>query len=298
MKIDALLGLLRVRQWYKNLLIFLGLVFSFNLTNLDLYPSFIAGYVLLCLVSAVNYVINDVVDREKDASHPEKMSRPLPSGRVSLNEAYGMIAVLLVVSFVGGYYLNTKFAILLGLLFLTSQFYNLVARKVIVLDLIVISLNYIWRALTGIALLKGIPHPPVSLWFIFGVFFVALLLAAGKRRGEYAFLGDDAGEFRGTLQSYSPEMLDNLINIFSAITILFYTMYCVNAPIGDSRLMVTIPVVVFLIGRYIYIVYNKNQNVRDSSRLLNDRPLLLGLALWIIVVMILLYTPLYTSIFP
>ena len=298
MLITDLFDVLRVRQWYKNLLIFLGLVFSFNLTNLDLYPPFIAGYVLLCLVSAVNYVINDVVDREKDASHPEKMSRPLPSGRVSLNEAYGLIAVLLVVSFVGGYYLNTKFAILLGLLFLTSQFYNLVARKVIVLDLIVISLNYIWRALTGIALLKGIPHPPVSLWFIFGVFFVALLLAAGKRRGEYAFLGDRAGGFRGTLQSYSPEMLDNLINVFSAITILFYTMYCVNAPIGDSRLMVTIPVVVFLIGRYIYIVYNKNQNVRDSSRLLNDLPLLLGLAIWIIVVLILLYTPLYTSIFP
>jgi len=299
MTIDGLLGLLRVRQWYKNLLMFLGLVFSFNLTNLDLYPPFIAGYVLLCLVSGANYAINDIVDRDKDASHPEKKNRPLPSGRVSLNEAYGLVAVLLVVSFVGGYYyLNTKFAILLGLLFLTSQFYNLVARKVIVLDLIVISSNYIWRALTGIALLKGIPHPPVSLWFIFGVFFVALLLAAGKRRGEQAFLGDRAGAFRGTLLSYSPSMLDNLINIFSAITILFYTMYCANAPIGDSRLMVTIPVVVFLIGRYIYIVYNKNQNVRDSSRLLNDLPLLLGLALWIIVVMILLYTPLYTSIFP
>ncbi|MBC8223909.1 UbiA family prenyltransferase [Candidatus Bathyarchaeota archaeon] len=298
MAIDGLLGLLRVRQWYKNLLIFLGLVFSFNLTNFDLYPPFITGYVLLCLVSGANYAINDIVDRDKDASHPEKKNRPLPSGRASLNEAYGLIAVLLVVSFVGGYYLNTKFAILLGLLFLTSQFYNLVARKVVVLDLIVISSNYIWRALTGIALLKGIPHPPVSLWFIFGVFFVALLLAAGKRRGEHAFLGDRAGEFRGTLQSYSPAMLDNLINVFSAITILFYTMYCVNAPIGDSRLMVTIPVVVFIIGRYLYIVYNKNQNVMDSSRLLDDRPLLLGVALWIFTVMILLYTPLYASVFP
>ena len=296
--ITGLFDILRVRQWYKNLLIFLGLVFSFNLTNLDLYSPFIAGYVLLCLVSAVNYVINDVVDREKDASHPEKRSRPLPSGRVSITEAYGLIAVLLVTSFVGGYYLNTKFAILLGLLFLTSQFYNLVARKVLVLDLIVISLNYIWRALTGIALLEGIPHPPVSLWFIFGVFFVALLLAAGKRRGEHAFLGDRAGEFRGTLQSYSTAMLDNLINVFSAITLLFYTMYCVNAPIGDSRLMVTIPIVVFLIGRYIHIVYNKGQNVRDSSRLLNDVPLLLGLSIWILAVLILLYTPLYTSIFP
>ncbi len=298
MTIKDLFGLLRVRQWYKNLLIFLGLVFSFNLTNLELYPPFIAGYVLLCLVSGANYAINDVVDREKDARHSVKKNRPLPSGRVSLNEAYGLIAVLLVVSFIGGYYLNAKFAILLGLLFLSSQFYNFVARKVIVLDLIVISSNYIWRALTGIALLRGVPHPPVSMWFIFGVFFVALLLAAGKRRGEQAFLGDRAGDFRGTLLSYSPEMLDNLINVFSAVTILFYTMYSINAPIGDSRLMMTIPVVVFLIGRYIHLVYNKTQNVMDSSRLLDDRPLLLGVALWILTVMILLYTPLYTSLFP
>jgi len=298
MAIDGLLGLLRVKQWYKNLLIFLGLVFSFNLTNLSLYPPFIAGYIFLCLVSGANYAINDVVDRVNDASHPEKKNRPLPSGRVSLNEAYGLITVLLTVSFIGGYYLNPKFAILLALLFFTSQFYSLVARKVIVLDLIVISLNYIWRALTGIALLQGIPHPPVSLWFIFGVFFVALLLAAGKRRGEHAFLGDRAGEFRDTLQSYSSSMLDNLINVFSAITILFYTMYCVNAPIGDSRLMVTIPFVVFIIGRYIYLVYNKNQNVTDSSKLLDDRPLLLGVVLWILAVMILLYTPYYSMVFP
>jgi len=75
-------------------------------------------------------------------------------------------------------------------------------------------------------------------------------------------------------------------------------MYCVNAPIGDSRLMITIPVVVFLIGRYIYLVHNKNQNVMDSNRLLDDRPLLLGVTLWILTVVILLYTPLYTSIFP
>ncbi|MGD2200580.1 MAG: UbiA prenyltransferase family protein [Candidatus Bathyarchaeota archaeon] len=285
------LDILRVRQWYKNLLIFLGLVFSFNLLDLNLYPSFLLGYILLCLVSGVNYTINDIMDIEKDRGHPEKTNRPLPSGRITLRQAYSLIAVLLVFSLIAGTFINLEFTLLLILLFVTSQFYNFIAKKIIVLDLIMISSNYVWRALTGIALLKDTPHPPVSMWFIFGVFFVALLLATGKRKAEKNFLGDRAPEFRGTLQYYSSPMLDHLINIYGAVTILFYTMYCVNAPIGDSRLMITIPIVVFLIGRYLFLTYKRQQHVRDSSKLLFDTPLLIGLVLWILTIILLLYTP-------
>jgi 4-hydroxybenzoate polyprenyltransferase len=158
------------------------------------------------------------------------------------------------------------------------------------LDIITLSSNYVWRILAGIVLLANVPHPPISGWIIFGFFFVALLLALGKRRGELMLLGKEvASEHREVFKSYNKEVLDYGISATSTLIILFYTLYTLNAPIGDLRLTVTIPIILFIVFRYAYLIYTNSYIARSPEKLIHDRALITALVIWIILVGTLLY---------
>lgn len=285
----SFIELIRVRQWYKNLLVFVALVFSFNLLNSVFYPSFLQAFLLLCLVSSASYIINDVKDIEKDRQHPEKRSRPLPSGRVRIIVAIPLAVLLLTASLYLGMKTNMELSLILLVLFLTNQLYTFFLKDIVIVDAMALATDYVWRALAGITLIKNAPHPPVSAWFIFGIFFTAFLLATGKRRSELLLLGKDAAKHRLVFRSYNVQSLNYQISITSSLIILFYTLYTMNAPIGDLRLTITIPIVVYAVYRYVYLLISNSHAIGKPEQLFRDIPLLFALIAWVLSIVILLY---------
>lgn len=285
--------LLRPHQIYKNVIVFVALIFSFNILNFSLYPVFIVTFIMLWLVSGANYILNDIIDKEKDMLHPEKCKRPIASRRV--NVASALVFALIIgwlVFILSGVFISCHLTLILLALFLTNSLYTLWLKNVVILDVLTIALDYVWRALAGIVLIMNVPHPPISAWFIFGIFFVALLLACGKRRGELIFLKKTAGEHKITLKLYNLSILDHMMVVTTSLIILFYTLYCMNAPIGDLRLVMTIPIVVYATFRYSYLAFSDSSSIRKPEKLFFDVPLIVSLVIWLCTVLVLLYIPL------
>lgn len=294
MKIEPFIQILKPQQWYKNILIFAALIFSLNLFNFSILSFFLEGFILLCLVSSASYIINDLKDLEEDRKNPEKRRRPLPSSKITPKQALVLAVVLLATTFYFGLRLNINFTLILIVLFLTNQIYTFWLKKVIILDVMLIAVDYVWRALAGAALteelLKDIQHPPLSAWFIYGFFFIALLLALGKRRSELVFLGENAANHRTVFKSYTEQTLDHFISITSSMVILFYTLYTMNAPKGGLRLTLTIPVVVYAVYRYNYLLRSESLYARHPEKLFLDLSFLASLVAWILLTVVLLYT--------
>lgn len=294
MRVKAFVKLIRPQQWYKNLLIFFPLIFSFNLFNSNLYLPFIMGFILLCLVSSVNYILNDIKDIENDRENPEKRNRPLSSGKLTIKGVVPLAVLMLATSLLLGLKLNIQLTLTLLALFITNQFYTFYLKKIVIVDAMTIAMDFVWRALAGIALIKGVSHPPLSVWFIFGIFFIAFLLATGKRRSELALLGEDATKHRSVFMSHNEKTLDSQILIITSMIILFYTLYTMEAPVGDQRLAITIPLVVYAVCRYVYLLTSNNPATRNPEKLLRDIPLLIALIAWVLSVVVLLYVyPIY-----
>lgn len=281
----TLVKLLRPQQWYKNLLLFLGVIFAFQLFNYTLYPILFAGFFLMCLVSGLNYIINDIQDIEKDKTHPEKKFRPLPSGALSPKIAAAYAMALLIFSISIAFVINVSFALVLIFFFSFTQLYSFYLHKVVLVDVLAISVNYVLRALAGCLII----NVRVSPWLIIGVFFTALLLALGKRKNELSLLREKAPLHKEVFKHYTQGLLDYGIIMTSTIVIITYTLYSIDSPVGDPRLLVSMPVATFLVMRYVFLLHAANPSTRKPHELVKDRPLLIGLAFWTLLIVYLLY---------
>ena len=164
------LKLLRVEQWYKNLVIFIPLIFSFNLFNLNLFILSFFGFISLCFISSSYYIINDIKDIEKDKYHPEKKNRPLASGKINKPFALLISVILFVDAILIAYSLSLYFLGAVLVLFMFSQAYNFGLRNIIFLDIILISTNFVIRAISGIFIIDT----PVSYWVILTTFLISM----------------------------------------------------------------------------------------------------------------------------
>ena len=281
----VIIELLRIKQWYKNIIIFLPLVFSLNLFSVENFSLSIVGFFALCLVSSASYIRNDVKDIEIDKLDPHKSKRPLASGKISLKIAYRVFAVCIIVGFLISFLVDWKFGVMTVLLFVSIEVYSKWLKNIIFLDVLSISGNYIIRALSGVILIQS----KISPWLVLGVFFVALFLAFLKRKHELSTLKELADKHRSSLKNYDVSILDAGLTTSTSMIIITYSLYAMNSVTNDWRLIITVPIIVYILFRQIYLV--KNGKIKSvSESVIEDKSILVALFVYGIITTVLLYS--------
>jgi len=283
---------LRPEQWTKNLIIFGGLLFGQRLFDLHSVLYATAAFVVFCALSGVVYLLNDVADRDADRRHPLKRRRPIASGELSTSVALAAAAVIGIGAIAVAFVLRREFgffaAAYVGLLAL----YSGPLKHVVIVDVLTIAIGFVLRAGAGAAVIDV----PISNWLLFITILGALFLALSKRRHELVLLADDATSHRPILQEYTPYLLDQMISVVTASTLVAYAFYTVNPETVEkfhtTRLALTLPFLLYGIFRYLYLVHQKEGGGSPAEMLLNDRPLLICVALWALAVALIIYGPL------
>lgn len=271
----GLIESLRPKQWTKNLLIFAGLIFSSTLFVPENFLKAVYGFFIFSIVSGVTYIINDLRDIEEDKRHPKKKLRPLASGRLPKEVARVWAFALLLASLSMAYFMGVQFFLVTILYFVLMLLYSLYLKKIVILDVLVIALGFVLRAVAG-AVIIGVS---ISPWLILCTLLLALFLALCKRRHELVLLENTAILHRPVLKDYSVNYLDQLISIVTTGTIVVYALYTMNS--GKPKMMVlTMPLVIYGVFRYLYLVHQKKQGGSPEELLLTDKPLLITILLW------------------
>jgi 4-hydroxybenzoate polyprenyltransferase len=289
--IRVIIQQLRVRQWTKNLVLFAGVIFAHASGDLHELGRAAAGFLAFCLLASVVYILNDIIDVESDRVHPKKRHRPLASGRISLGLAWGLLVLLLLAGSALSIRLGPRFVAVAGSYLALNILYTLVLKRIAMVDVLSISIGFVLRAVAGVAVLT---HPvDLSPWLLLCTFFLALFLAVGKRRNERVLLQEQAEHHRRTLADYPPELVDQMIPVVTAATVISYSIYTVSPGtidrVGGPYLVYTVPFVVFGVFRYLYLVFRRLQGGSPSDTLLTDVPTLVNIVLWLGVVLLILY---------
>jgi len=281
-KIRAYIELIRPKQWYKNLLLIVALVFSRNLSNYVLLSRVALGFAIFCLLSGSMYALNDIWDREKDLNHPRKSRRPIPSGRISLRSAEAYAATLFAVGLIGAATLGLQFFLLSLAYLVVTTSYTLALKRLVIIDALGLGAGFVIRAYSGAVAIDV----RVSPWLTICVFLLALVLAFGKRRHELALLGEAAGLHRESLDSYSVHLAEDLTLTSAATLIMAYSMYTFLAT--SEWMMLTIPFVIFGLFRFMFLTHGTKEG-GEADILFSDLPSVANIVMWIMMSAIILY---------
>ncbi|MBN2368758.1 UbiA family prenyltransferase [Candidatus Woesearchaeota archaeon] len=273
--------LLRSQQWYKNILILAVPIFSRQFFLLDY--RIIIGFLLLCLVSSSNYIINDIVDRKKDAMNPEKKDRPIASGKIMVTDAMFLVLILLTTSLSVAWTLNPLFFGLLLVFFINTQLYTFFLKNHIYADILFIAINFVLRAFSGYFFLDA----ELSHWLIIATFFLAMLLASGKRNSEYHFL-EEKKKHRKVFEQYTSESLDIVLNLSLICFIMSISIFPFFSQFAKN-LVYLLPFSVYLCLRYWYLVKSVSKVPRHLELVYQDKPLFFVGIAYAILVFVLVY---------
>ncbi|NOY88488.1 MAG: decaprenyl-phosphate phosphoribosyltransferase [FCB group bacterium] len=279
----------RPSQWLKNGIVLAALIFAGAVMQLDKVITAIWAMAIFCLLSSVIYYFNDLIDCEIDKRHPIKKKRPLASGAVSKKTAILVMLLLLVIALYLSWLVNFNF-FLISVVFVVFNFlYTIWLKQIVIIDVMSIAISFIIRAYAG-ALAIDVP---ASKWLLINTLLLALFLGFGKRRYELIFLEQDASMHRKILDKYSPYLLDQLIGVVTPAVVVIYMLYTfspeVSNKLGTQNLFLTIPFVIYGIFRYLYLIHKEEQGGSPTEVLINDKPILITVILWIITVIIILY---------
>jgi 4-hydroxybenzoate polyprenyltransferase len=287
-----LLTSLRPEQWTKNLFVFAGVLFGGYLLDLSAMLRAVAAFVVFCALSGVVYIFNDLADRAGDQRHPLKRLRPIASGRLQPRTAALTGVVLALVAFAASVLLSPLFAAVAVSYVLLLLAYSMVLKHLVIIDALTIAAGFVLRAAAGAVAV----FVPISHWLLVCTTLLALFLVLSKRRHELTLLADGAVTHRPILEEYSPYLLDQMIAVVTASTLVAYSVYATSAETAErlntTRLGLTIPFVLYGIFRYLYLVHQKRAGGSPADLLLTDRPLLACVGLWALSVALILYSPL------
>jgi 4-hydroxybenzoate polyprenyltransferase len=288
--IKAFIETLRPKQWIKNLVIFAGLVFDGQLTRLNPFLTVLAAFILFCLVSGITYTINDLLDVEADRNHPKKNQRPIASGRLPNRQAIILVAILAVLTFPLAFLLNPLFGAICTGYTLLMLAYSKWLKQTMLIDVMVIALGFVIRVVAGVVVITVEFFSP---WLLILTTFLALYLGFGKRLSELKLLEKSAGEHRKVLDGYTLPLLNQYMSIITSAILITYVLYTFNAHPNQNHyvMMFTIPMVLYGIFRYMYILQTSTDAANPEEVLLNDRPLQLSIVLWALSVFLILYLP-------
>jgi 4-hydroxybenzoate polyprenyltransferase len=290
---------MRVYQWTKNLVLFAGLVFTLKVLDPSYVLAAVGGFLAFSIAVSGVYLLNDVLDVERDRLHPQKRTRPVASGRLPMPAATGAAVILLAVGLSGCFLLGVRFGGAALAYVTLTVIYSLFVKSVVLLDVVFIALGFVIRAAAGVELLRDRAGAAevieLSPWLLVCAFFLALFLAIGKRRHELAVLEGDAPRHRGALGAYNARLLDQLVAVVTSATVLAYSVYTIApetlAKFGGRPLYLTIPFVLYGIFRYLYLMYAEEKGGNPSEHLLRDRGTLINVVLWFLVVLAILTWP-------
>lgn len=282
--LKELLISMRPKQWYKNFIIFISIVFSFNIQNLEMWSIVIFAFFIFCIISGGEYLINDILDAEKDKRHPKKQKRPIASGKLKMTHALIFAIILIIGGIVASYFINIQFMILSISYVILILLYSLRLKHIVIVDLLVISIGFVIRAIAGGVAIKVL----ISPWLIVCTFLLALFLAIAKRRHEVVLLGDDGENHRKILKDYSTIVLDQMMSIVTAALIISYSMYTFQSISNNYYMMLTIPFAIYGIFRYLVLVHTSNFG-GEAEMLFKDKGMQLCMILWGLTAIAVLY---------
>jgi 4-hydroxybenzoate polyprenyltransferase len=249
----------------------------------------VAAFVVFCALSGVVYVVNDIMDREADRQHPLKALRPIASGALSPALAGGVALVLAAGALILAFWLGGRFGAVALAYLLLQSLYSGPLKQIVILDVLTIAVGFVLRAAAGAVVIDA----PISHWLLVVTILLALFLALSKRRHELVLLADGATGHRRILGEYSPYLLDQMISVVTASTLVSYIFYCISPEtvqkFGTGMLGLTIPFPLYGIFRYLYLVHRREGGGSPSEMLVNDRPLLACVALWVLAVVVIVY---------
>jgi 4-hydroxybenzoate polyprenyltransferase len=284
----GVIQLIRPLHWMKNLVLFAAILFSpakIVLENPDVLFAAFQGFFAFCLISAGVYAFNDLVDLSADRQHPRKKNRPLPSGKVPV-----WLAVLTAfIASAGGiawaFLISPNFGWIVAAYLATNIVYTLGLKHVVILDVLLLSAGFVYRAAGGVAIVGTfVPHIYMSYWLILCAFLLSLFLALAKRRHELATLGEGAALHRASLANYSLQMIDQMLAALTSATLVSYSLYTISDDTllhyGTRNLFWTIPFVVYGLFRYLYLIYSRSEGGDPTSLLVHDKATLVNVTLW------------------
>jgi len=297
------LRLLRPSQWIKNLFVFAGLVFGRKLLGpaaLHAVTLTLVGFVCLCVLSSVVYIVNDIHDREEDRLHPRKRNRPIAAGDVGVPAAWGLALCLLAVGLTGSWVLDRGFGLVASAYFVLQTLYTFSFKHAVILDVVTIGLGFVLRAVAGAVLV----HVAISPWLVLCTFTLCLFMGFSKRRCELNALADNRGggpgQHRRTLAVYTPELLNHMTTLTAGIAIVSFMLYAVDrrtvaefgpgelGSFGSKCLLYTLPIVVYAVFRFAVLVEHGEVD-GPTDVIVRDRPFQAAILLWVAATLLILY---------
>ncbi len=289
MKIRVIVESMRPAQWTKNFFVFAALIFARKFFEEALLLRAGAAFVIFCLQSSAFYIFNDLCDREEDRAHPKKSRRPIARGDLTPAAALTAFIFFSLASLVAAFFLHRSFFLVVLLYFFLQLGYSLKLKQVVILDIFVIAAGFVIRVIAGGLVIDV----PISSWLLICASLLALFLAMSKRRHELVLLEDKASEHRPILKEYSAYLLDQMIAVVTASTLIAYCLYTISEEtvekFGTHNLVWTSGFVLYGIFRYLYLVHQKKKGGRPEEIVLQDKPLLVNIVLWIGAVILILY---------
>lgn len=273
--IKYIIKLLRPKHWIKNLFVFGPIIFSNNFLNMHLIINNILTFISFCFISSTVYILNDIVDIDKDKNHPQKCKRPLASGKVSIFTAIIVGIILCTVSLIISFNLNIHIFIVIIIYLINNIAYSFKLKNLIIIDVFSIAFGFILRVLAG-SFATGVP---ASSWIILCTLFLSLFLGFSKRRNEVISLGKNASSHRKNLSKYNIKFLDKIINISLTCTIVFYSIYCILGTSSNLFIWTSILVILGII-RYYYLIYFEAKFDNPTDLILKDKQLIFIILLW------------------
>jgi 4-hydroxybenzoate polyprenyltransferase len=280
---------LRPQQWIKNLFIFAPLIFSRNILNQPLFFKTVAAFAAFCLISSAHYIFNDLRDIEEDRRHPLKSKRPLASGRLKKGPAVVAMILIGAAGLALAASIGRPFLIIAASYLVLQTAYSMWLKHVVILDVFVIAAGFLIRVVAGGLAIQV----EISSWLLICTILLSLFLAMGKRRYELVLLDKDAASHRPILKEYNTYLLDQMISVVTASTLLAYCLYTISAEtvakFGTRNLIFTVPFVLYGIFRYLYLIHQKAEGGTPEALIIRDKPLLADIFLWIVAAALILH---------
>jgi 4-hydroxybenzoate polyprenyltransferase len=286
--VKELIAGMHVRRWLKNIFMFAPLAFGMKLAMPDLIGRSVVAFACLCLLSSASYLINDLVDSERDRYHPAKLDRPLAAGRLNRSWAVGAAVVLSAASLLVAFVVDPRLGLVASAFLAVEIAYSLLLTNFVLLDVLTIAAAFVLRVLCGSVVARATTFSP---WLYVCGSFLALFLALCKRRHELIVLGDLAPKHRRVLADYSSSLLVEMISVVTSSTVIAYSLYTFwGAHVPENKsMMLTIPFVLYGILRYLLIIQRRDLPGTPEEILIKDPPLAVNNALWGVAVLAILY---------
>lgn len=287
--IRPLVKALRPVQWVKNVFVLAPIVFAEQLGDAEVLGRAALAFVSFCFAASAVYLFNDLRDRDEDRKHPLKKRRPIASGALPTPVAWSAAVILAVAALGASSTFGAAYTLLLVVYLAINLFYSSGLKHVVILDVMAVSSGYVIRVLAGAEAIDV----EVSRWLLLCTIFLALFLILSKRRHELVLLAHEAAGHRAVLSHYSPAFLDQMINVVTASTVVSYALYAVDEDtirrFGSDSLVYTVPLVLFGVFRYLYLIYQKQEKRNPTEAVLRDLPSVINVVLWGLVVLGIVY---------